>query len=105
MGADSLFSFDKWRDYEEIPDYATLLVAPRDEKSKADVVAKIDLFNNYFGKECFHLIDCTVIDCSSSEIRDSIMLDKKVNSCDNDDICSFLPVPVKEYIFSHNLYI
>lgn len=106
MGADSLFYFDKWRDYQQIPDYAILLVAPRDEKSKIDVLNKIKVFNNFFGKECFYAIDCKEIACSSSNIRQS--LSERVNhtslSKGWNDFNAFLAQPVYEYIVSHDLY-
>lgn len=107
MGADSLFCFDKWRSYEEIPDYAILLIAPRDEKSKQDVYEKIQLFNDCFNKECFYLIECKEIPCSSSQIRDIIKTENNQNTEMNSktDELIFLPEPVKKYIYSHNLYI
>ncbi len=107
MGADSLFYFDKWRSYEEIPDYAVLLIAPRDEKSKQDVYEKIQLFNYYFNKECFYLIECKEIPCSSSQIREIIKAENNQNKAKNSktDKLIFLPEAVKKYIDSHNLYI
>lgn len=107
MGADSLFCFDKWKNYQEIPDYAVLLVAPRDEQSKSDVLKKTKYFNDYFKKERFYLIDCEEIPCSSSDIRDcfSIVKNEKIESSNCLNFLDFLPDSVKEYIISHKLYI
>lgn len=107
MGADSLFCFDKWRQYEEIPFYTNLLVAPRDEKSRADVVKKIKAFNQYFKKECFFVINCQEIPCSSSEIRNRIKKEKNYKGDTNMDnvVCTSLSKSVYHYIITHNLYI
>lgn len=104
MGADSLFCFNKWRNYEEIPEYAVLLVAPRDEKSKAHVISKIQAYNDYFGKICFRLIDCKEIPCSSSEIRESFQIEKKDLRNKYGGSCSFLSQSVYDYILSRELY-
>lgn len=105
MGADSLFSFDKWMNYKEIPTYATLLVAPRDEKSKADVDMKINEFNKYFGKTCFYMIQCLEIPCSSSEIRECLNMQGKKDEhlyLKIEDL--FLSKEVYEYIVEKKLY-
>lgn len=103
MGADSLFCFDKWRSYVEIPNYAALLVAPRDEKSKTDVSRKIQEFNSYFMKECFYLIECKEIPCSSSQIRECF---KDINNQKDNiiEVLTFLPDSVKKYILDQKLY-
>ncbi len=102
MGADSLFYFDKWKDYKEIPDYSKLLIAPRDEKNVDDIISKIQFYNNYFKKECFHLINCKKIDCSSSEIRKYL----NENSINNNKkyIKQYLNDNVYQYILKHQLY-
>lgn len=105
MGADSLFSFDKWRDYQKIPNYAIILVAPRDEKSKMDVMVEINKLNECFGKNCFHMIDCKEIPCSSSRIRELLTdnawrYDKQYVS----EMDSYLSEAVHAYICSNHLY-
>ncbi len=107
MGADSLFYFDKWRNYEEIPNYVVILVAPREEKSKQAVQEKIMEFNEYFKKECFCMIDCIEIPCSSSLIRDCL---EDRNHAEYVEVSKaksmiYLPRSVREYIDNHNLYI
>ncbi len=104
MGADSLFYFDKWRKYEEIPNYATLLVAPRDEKSKTDVAEKVQEFNDFFGKDCFHVIDCEEIPCSSSGIREYFKNNQCEQLCTIEKNNCYLSNTVYQYILKKNLY-
>lgn len=102
MGADSLYYFDKWKDYEEIPNYTHLLIAPRDEKSKDDIRSKIKTYNSYFGKICFHLIDCKKINCSSSEIRQYLM-NQKYGEYET-YFKQYLNKNVYQYIIKHDMY-
>lgn len=114
MGADSLYTFNKWRSYEEIPNYAKLLVAPRDEKSLEEIICKIDELNQYFGTDCFFLIRCKEISCSSSEIRENITQKHKIRGENFSDKgilvkdyakCNpYLDKSVYDYILTHNLY-
>lgn len=103
MGADSLFSFDKWRAYEQIPQYAQILVAPRDEKSKKEVLAQIQKYNDYFHKECFSCIVCNEIPCSSSEIRCKLA---KGRVLDTDEAAKqlYLSSKVLSFILKNKLY-
>ncbi len=107
MGADSLFYFDKWRSYDEIPNYAVLLVAPRDEKSKSDVSGKVQELNAYFGMDCFRVIDCREVACSSSEIREYFHKKHCNNNLhkERNASSSFLVPSVYDYIILHKLYI
>lgn len=103
MGADSLFSFDKWREYEQIPNYAKLLVAPRDDKNSSEIIELIESYNSYFGKECFGQLICKEIPCSSSEIRDD--LSKGVLRNRNEYATKkHIPEEVLEYIIQNHLY-
>lgn len=104
MGADSLFYFDKWREYKEIPNFATLLVAPRDKKSKKDVAEKVQELNNSFEKNCFHVIDCKEIPCSSSSIREYFKKnqDIQLHACVENEL--YLAEAVYRYIRDKNLY-
>lgn len=105
MGADSLFCFEQWRNYEEIPQYAMLLVAPRNDKSQADVLQRITQWNHYLQKTCFALIKCLDVPCSSSEIRKQLHIRQKSNMLQDNDMDNlFLPESVFEYIKKHKLY-
>lgn len=115
MGADSLFYFDQWKNAEKIPEYATLLVAPRDGKSVSELERRINELNNLYQKNCFHLFKCKEIPCSSSDIRKIFsqnILDNQ-KSCQNTFnnerkeiswVKQYLPVLVYEYIINKHLY-
>ena len=88
MGEDSLNSFHLWRNFEDIPPLADLLVYPRTRKSD-DLAQKTFTFP-------FQIVKAPVIDVSSSLIRKWIL--------NHHDIRAFLPKGVYEYIQTNNLY-
>lgn len=106
MGADSLFSFDKWMNYEEIPGYATLLVAPRDEQSTQQILDKIEEYNRFFGRSAFYAIQCKQIPCSSSDIRISLQGIGTLTKQEMERISKelYLPQEVFQYILENGLY-
>ncbi len=115
MGADSLYQFDKWKNAEKIPEYAVLLVAPRDGKSVTIIEQQIKVLNMRYGKDCFHLLQCKEIPCSSSNIRENfyqnISCNRKnsQNAADSKNINSnvslqYLPDLVYKYIIKRHLY-
>lgn len=115
MGADSLFQFDKWKDAEMIPGYAELLIAPRDGKSINRIEQQIGKLNTRYGKNCFHLLQCKEIPCSSSDIRESFyqnlsreenISQKTVHSknVNSNDPLQYLPDLVYKYIIKKHLY-
>jgi len=104
MGADSLFSFDKWREYQKIPSYATLLVAPRDEKSKNDIMLKVQEFNQSFNQECFYVINCKEIPCSSSAIRAYFRVNDAISVHNFEKEELYLSERVFQYIVNKQLY-
>lgn len=99
MGADSLFYFEKWKSPETIVKYATILAAPRDEKSLSEMKKRIKELNKIFHGEKFYLIDCPKIDCSSSEIREYLSGEKRT---DKDNL--YLSEEVYNYIKHKQLY-
>ena len=108
IGADSLDYFDKWREPEKILEHAKILTAPRNDISQTIMYQHIEKLHKLFGKNHFYPIDCTMVDCSSSEIRKQIsahlpdgyvssqweMLSEKLN----------LNAEVLQYIKEHHLY-
>lgn len=107
MGADSLFSFDKWMKYEKIPQYTNLLVAPRGEQIMQLILDKVKEYNHFFGKEVFFLIECEEIQCSSSEIRVKLQSLAKADDFNEERICNDLHLSkaVLQYIIQNNLYV
>lgn len=101
MGADSLAYFEKWRNPEIILQCAKVLVAPRDNDGLSVLEHQIKKSNTYFGGEYFYPINCSLIPCSSHEIRDSISGNEILKLY---DVKKFVPDSVYRYIIEHDLY-
>lgn len=101
MGADSLAYFDKWKDPRIILQCAKVLVAPRDNDGISVLKQQIKKSNTKFGGEYFYPINCSLIPCSSHEIRDSISGNDILGIS---DVKKFLPGSVYGYIIEHGLY-
>ena len=86
VGADSLQTFHKWKNYEEILKHYKIYVYPRPN-------CNIDAFKNH-DNVC--LINAPLMEVSSSFIRKSIK--------ENKDIRYFLPAEVYKYIEKMNFY-
>ncbi len=86
MGGDSLKSFQKWRNFEDIPRLADLLVYPRNA---------YEIKNSSF-PFIFETVEAPLIDISSTQIRDWLL--------NHHDIRMFMPKGVYEYIQTNNLY-
>lgn len=107
MGADSLYYFDKWVHPERIVENATILVAPRNDRTHKEMQKRIRQMNIMFGGEFFYLIECSEIPCSSSEIRKKISLLGKKGKLSMDLIETMdlmLPKAVYAYIIEQHLY-
>ena len=108
MGADSLNSFDKWKNPEIILKYATILVAQREEASLKEVQLRIDELNCLFDVNNFFIINCPEIPCSSSMIRDNLKkLHLKRKNLSVETVISklYLPERVYKYIIKNQLYL
>ena len=96
IGADSLFTVDKWVHPERLFPTCTILAAFRDEK---DTREKMDRQMHYL-KEKYHaksaLLLSPIVQISSSEIRERIRDGKSING--------FVPDNVEEYIKKECLY-
>ena len=88
LGADSLISFDKWKNYDKILDEFELLIYPR--KTNESIPKKFLEHSKIFWSEAPNLI------ISSSEIR------KKIR--EGDDVSSQIPIKSWEYIKENNFY-
>jgi nicotinate-nucleotide adenylyltransferase len=88
MGEDNLKSFHKWKNYEAILAHHEIYVYPR-----LDNTDENKLFKNH---PKIHLIDATVVEISSTSIRDNIKNGKNV--------LPLLPPKVWEYIDHNNFY-
>lgn len=86
VGADSLQSFHKWKNYEKILKHYNLYVYPRPN-------CNIDEFKDH---KNVNIINAPLMEVSSSFIRKSIK--------ENKDIRYFLPTEVYKYIKKMNFY-
>ena len=86
MGEDSLNNFHQWKNYQEIPSLADLLVYPR---NTGNVTKAAHSFP-------FQIVNAPLIDVSSTQIRQWLL--------NHHDIRMFLPKGVYEYIKTNNLY-
>ncbi len=94
-GADILMSIETWKKPEEIFAAAGLAVAPRDEKSLAQLKAKAaELEKNYHAK--IQLLNTTDLAISSRMLRDRLSANRSVRY--------YIPENVIGYIKEHKLY-
>lgn len=106
MGADSLFTFDKWKEPATILKYATILAAPRDDADTVDILDKITSLEDEFKTNKFHIIKCPYIDCSSSNIRKTLKQISYITEAELPALAHKLQIPqnVITYIFKNHLY-
>ena len=95
MGADSLDYFDKWYHAERICQCAVILVAVRDEFSKANMKAKIAEIQQLFPAD-IRILSIGKVEVSSHEIREQI--------AEGRDVPAQIPHAVSEYIRETGLY-
>lgn len=96
LGADSLFSFEKWKNPDTICKYSTILVAPRVDL----VTGELDKQVAYL-KETYHAkidyLDTPNMDISSEIIRENIATNKSIKY--------YVPEKVEQYIYDNQLYV
>ena len=95
IGADSLFSIEKWKCPERLLKTCVILAAFRDGKNKKEMDEQISYLNEKYGAN-IHLLSTPNVDISSSEIRKKLKL--------NEDVSDAMPSCVYEYIIKNQLY-
>lgn len=95
IGADSLFSIEKWKCPERLLKTCVILAAFRDGKNKQEMDEQISYLNEKYGAD-IHLLSTPNVDISSSEIREKLKL--------NEDVSDAMPSCVYEYIIKNQLY-
>lgn len=96
IGADSLFSIEKWVHPEKLFATCTILAAYRDEiDTREEMYSQINFLRKKYEAK-IELIISPLLKISSSEIR-AYCMEKK-------DISEFVPEKVKEYIRKEGLY-
>lgn len=86
IGGDSLKSFHKWKNFEDIPRLADLLVYPRNAYELEEISFPFPI----------QIVEAPAIDISSTQIRQWLL--------NHHDIRMFMPKGVYEYIQLNNLY-
>lgn len=95
LGADSLFSFETWREPAQILRLSHILVAGRDNLPSKELIKQIQhIKNTYQGN--IHYLQVPNMDISSSLIRNNCM--------DNKSIRYYVTKEVEDYIIRENLY-
>lgn len=96
IGADSLFSFERWVHPERIAKSCTILAAYRDEKNDRSVMEEkmAELKRHYQAQ--IALLETPMMPVSSSELREMIRK--------GEDITPYVPFAVERFIRQHNLY-
>lgn len=96
VGADSLFSMEKWMNPDIIFNNCTILAAGRNQTTMSQMLEK-----KAFLEEMYHakiqLLEFGQIEISSSMIRENIKNHKSIRY--------MLPEPVRKYIMEHQLYL
>lgn len=95
IGADSLFSIDKWHEAQFVMKNCRLLAANRENIPDKTIYERIDYLKNKFGAS-IDIIDVPNLPYSSTEIRRRI---KNGQSIDG-----MVSEPAKEYILTNRLY-
>ncbi len=95
LGADNLFSMERWKNPEVVFQNSRILAAVRGGKKQADMEKKIaELEEKYDAK--ISLLPVKHIDISSSAIRDKIAAGQSIRY--------MLPEKVRQYILRNHLY-
>lgn len=95
IGADSLFSIEKWKHPEILFKQCRILAAYRDGKGTTEMLSQIAYLNSKFSARIM-LLKTPMVDISSSDIR------QKIKS--GEEIEQDLPKEIIEYIDLHQLY-
>ena len=95
IGADSLFSIERWVHPELLLKNCIVLAAYRDDKDTSEMLAQINYLNKKYSAD-IRLLNTPNVDISSSEIRDNLKEGKTIKD--------FVPDAVFAYIEEKRLY-
>ncbi|MBQ7358715.1 MAG: nicotinate-nucleotide adenylyltransferase [Lachnospiraceae bacterium] len=95
LGADCLFSIEKWKEPTIIMDKTTLVSAVRGEDDISSLKRQADYLRQKYNAQ-IHLLNFPAITVSSTEIRSKI--------ANNESVKGLIPIEVEEYIKEHFLY-
>lgn len=95
IGADSLFSIEKWVHPEILLRDCIVLAAYRDDTGTDEMLSQIQYLNDKYGAD-IRLLNTPNVDISSSDIRERIK--------DGLSICKMVPEAVFDYIEQNQLF-
>lgn len=95
IGADSLFTLERWKCPERLVKTCVLLAAYRDGRDTNEMQAQITLLNQKYDAD-IQLLRTPNVDVSSTDIRKNIKI--------GEDISGMLPETVLQYIKEQHLY-
>lgn len=99
IGADSLFSIEKWKNPERLLKVVTMLAAYRDDADTSEVMnTQIQFLNQKYSSD-IRLLQTPVLPISSQEIRSTISANDRWTAEE-----LMLPETVAAYIRQHQLY-
>ena len=95
IGADSLFTLEKWKCPDRLLHTCVMLAAYRDGKSRQEMLRQIQYLNHKYDAD-IRLLETPDVDISSTEIKEEL---KSRHS-----IQKMVPQSVYEYICEHDLF-
>lgn len=93
-GADLIFELHKWKEYKKLLKEVKFIIANRPPYKSDDLQEKVDYFNSKLNADISILENFTLMDLSSSEIRNNILENNSLK----------IPKKVAQYIVDNNLY-
>ncbi len=93
VGSDGVTSFTKWKDFDKILSFCTLIAASREKDDKDELLKAAENLRKY-GEVI--IIDTEPFEVSSTQIREKII------NCE--DISCYMPDNVVRYILNNHLY-
>ena len=95
IGADSLFSIEKWVRPDRLLKTCTILAAFRDDKDTQEMMEQISYLNQKYNSD-IRLLNTPNVDISSSDIRKKLKAGISVEA--------EIPASVNQYIFENRLF-
>lgn len=95
IGADSLFSLEKWKHPQRFLEICTVLVAKRDKKTTCEMADEIAYLQKKYHAR-IELLEMPAIDIASHDIRRMVKEGKS--------ICNMVPDAVERYITQEKLF-
>lgn len=95
IGADTLFSMERWKNIAHVFECFHILAAIRDDASKASMLQKAEELKRKYGA-AVHMLHTPNLEISSSEIRRMSAMGKSIRY--------FVPEKVYDYIKERDLY-